>query len=229
LDQILEVAKPEYSVIFNMEQIAYGNSFVTPEYLGFLEQYRVLDYNMRNIEAMRKYVPSIQAHEFPLLPSPQFASDFTPINEVIAERVDVAFWGAPSERRQAALSAIAGASRSTRWITSAYGHYLSSQIHNVGLCVNIHALETGVFELARCLRPLAMGLPVISETSHLPKSVDWSQSGIQFCDYEEIPHYCEELLLNPSLASWQVRKTLRFMHRPEWPELARRVLLALEQ
>ena len=43
LEKILEVAKPENSVIFNMEQIAYGNSFVTPEYINFLSNYRVLD------------------------------------------------------------------------------------------------------------------------------------------------------------------------------------------
>ncbi len=225
LEQILEIAKPEFSVIFNMEQIAIGNSFVSDEYLSFLAQYRVLDYNVRNIQAMQAHNPRIRASEFPLLPSPQFAADFQ-IDDS-REKSDVVFWGAPSDRRFNTLNALIARGHSARYITNAYGHYLSQEIYDSKICLNIHALQTGIFEIARCLRPLAMGMPVVSEVSHLPELVDWSQSGIYFCEYDQLVDCCQNLLDHPQLVNQAVRKTQHFVHNKAWIEITRNVILDL--
>jgi hypothetical protein len=225
LDQILEIAKPEFSVIFNMEQIAFGNSFVSEEYLSFLSEYRVLDYNFKNIQAMQEHNPRIRASEFPVLPSPQFASDFQISSE--KESSDVVFWGAPSDRRFNTLNAIIAHGNSARYISNAYGKYLSQEIYNSGICLNVHALQTGIFEIARCLRPLAMGMPVVSEVSQLPKLVDWHQSGIFFCEYDQIVDCCQNLLDNPKLVNQAIRKTQHFVHNKDWIEITRNTIIDL--
>jgi hypothetical protein len=225
LEHILEVAKPEFSVIFNMEQIAIGNSFVTHDYLSFLSKYRVLDYNFRNIQKMQEFIPALIGKEFPVIPSCWMASDFT-ISES-SPSSDVVFWGANSGRRQETLNSIIKNGNSARVINSAYGEYLSQEIFESQICLNIHALQTGIFEIARCLRPLAMGMPIVSELSHLPNLVDWGQSGIFFCEYDDIPNLCKKLINNPKLLIDSNRKTQHFINRKYWSELAREVIIDL--
>src|SRR5471030_1278153 len=77
LEDIRAIAKPEYSVIFNMEQIASDSNLVTEDYLQFLSEYRVLDYNQRNVDSLLARFPGMHCQEFPLLPAPTFAADFT--------------------------------------------------------------------------------------------------------------------------------------------------------
>jgi hypothetical protein len=227
LDQIRAVARPEFSIIFNMEQIALGNSFVTMDYLNFLSEYRVLDYNHRNIEAMHSYLPQIDAFEFPVLPSPLMASDFSVSKGLDPNKFDVAFWGAKSDRRMHVLQQLVSTGHSVKYIGGAFGRNLSTEIYDSNICLNIHALDTGIFEIARCLRPLSMGMPVVSEMSHTPRLVDWTNSGIFFCQYDELAEKCHELIENPSLVNEALRKTQHFIYDGEWSRQARKIIQEL--
>ncbi len=229
LEQIREIAKPEYTFIFNMEQIEYGNSFVTPEYISFLSEYRVLDYNQKNIENLKIYAPTIRALEFPVVPSLHMAADFAIPTRAQVPAADVAFWGAHNTRRAKTLARIAERGLRISNINNAFGSNLSRQIYNSNVCINVHALTTGIFEIARCLRPLAMGIPVVSELSHLPATVDWTHSGIVFCVYEEIPDRCEQLARDHELALNSIRKTQHFINRADWADIARAVILELQK
>lgn len=229
LDQIREIAKPEYSVIFNMEQIEIGNSFVTLDYLSFLSEYRVLDYNFKNILAMKEFYPLLNGAEFPVLPSPHMASDFSLLDTSETDRSDIVFWGASSDRRLDALRAINARGNNVRFISNSYGKYLSQEIYSSKMCLNVHALKTGIFEIARCLRPLAMGMPIVSEISQMTKLVDWSQSGVYFCEYDHISDCCQNLLDHPELVNQAIRKTQRFIHNKDWVDIARNVILEMMQ
>ncbi|MRW93644.1 hypothetical protein GJ699_26985 [Duganella sp. FT80W] len=61
LEQMRQLAKPEYSIIFNMEQLGSDSALVTDEYLQFLSEYRVFDYNQHNIDALQARFPTPSA------------------------------------------------------------------------------------------------------------------------------------------------------------------------
>ena len=226
-EEIESVAKSENSVIFNMEQIALGNSFVNHEYLKFLSKYRVLDYNQTNVTALKLLLPDVSAVEFPVIPSPEFASDFGGRNFQLKDNYSISFFGAKNDRRTRILEYLAEGNFKILNVKGKYGAQLSEAIQNTNLCLNIHALDTAVFEVARCLRPLAMGIPVISEFSQMPQNIDWGESGVYFCSYQDVPAVCEQLAGDPKLVLELVRMTLNFIHSPKWPELARSALDAI--
>lgn len=210
LSDIRDIAKPEFTVIFNMEQIKYGNSFVTPQYISFLSEYRVWDYNIHNIQAMQRYNPSIRAWEFPVVPSRQFASDYLTAESSTALLHDIAFWGASCPRRDDVLQSLAQQGLKVNRVSGAFGAALSRAIANTKMCTNIHALDSGIFEVARCLRPIAMGLPIVSEISQMPASVDWHRSGIVFCEHAAIHDTCMQLIQEPDRILELTRKNIQF-------------------
>ncbi len=213
LAEIRSVAKPEFTVVFNMEQIKYGNSFVTPEYISFLAEYKVWDYNQNNINAMRLYNSDIDAFEFPVIPARKFASDYSPNAQTTPLVHDLSFWGASCSRRDELLQSLQRNGIRVNRVNGAFGSALSSAIAGSKICMNIHALDSGIFEVARCLRPIAMGIPIISETSVMPESIDWSQSGIIFCDYADMERVCLDLISHPDEILRLTRKNLEFLSR----------------
>jgi hypothetical protein len=224
-EQILKTASPQTTIVFNMEQIALGNSFVNERYINFLSNYRVLDYNINNINALKKLAPEIYSLEFPLVPSAHFSGDYEKAGSFNPNmKRTVSFFGAQSGRRVKILEQIEKKNVSVMKVHGKYGRQLSSAIEESTICVNIHALETGIFEVARCLRPLAMGIPVVSERSQMPEIVDWGASGVMFCESEEIADLCEALISNPFRLIDSIRKTMSFMQAPGLPELARSVM-----
>lgn len=227
LDHIRQVAKPEFSIIFNMEQIGSDSQLVTDDYLRFLSEYRVLDYNQHNVNGLLARYPDTHCQEFPLLPSPTFASDWTADWTLAGPQPAIAFWGARNERRQNMLNLLEGAGHTVQIVPGLYGQHLSSAIAHAQLCLNVHFYQSAIFELARCLRPLAMGMPVVSEQSSLPSLVDWQHSGILFSDYEDMPACCHRLLNDPALAQQSIRQTLHFLHQPKWVDLTRETMLSM--
>src|SRR5476649_2403665 len=116
---------------------------------------------------------------------------------------------------------------SVQLVGGRYGKHLSAAIVHAKLCLNVHYYQSGIFELARCLRPLAMGMPVVSEVSLLPGLVDWGQSGIFFRDYDDLAQCCKELVEHPELVNLALRKTRHFLNNPDWIDLTRRTVLSL--
>ncbi|WP_195763660.1 hypothetical protein [Duganella guangzhouensis] len=139
----------------------------------------------------------------------------------------MAFWGTHNDRRLKLLHFLVSKGRDVRALTGHYGQHLSAAVAQSRLCLNAHFYASGIFELARCLRPLAMGMPIVSETSNLPTLVDWRQSGIFFREYDELAASCDELLFQPELLHYSMRQTQHFLNRPDWAELTRQSMLSM--
>lgn len=227
LEVIRSIAKPEYSIIFNMEQLGSSSNLVSEDYLNFLSEYRVFDYNFNNILELNKRFPALRASEFPVVPSPLLAGDFQIPADLPATEFDIVFWGAGNDRRLALLREIFARGRTIKTIGGAYGANLSAQIFDSRIALNIHFYESAIFEIARCLRPLAMGLPVVSEHSRMPETVDWSGSGIFFGAYDEIPDLCDRLLAHPQDISMAAKRTRHFISRQDWVAVARDKILGM--
>lgn len=185
---LLEHCNEFNTIIFNMEQINSGSPLVTEEYLHFLSLFRVLDYSFHNILALRKSYPFIRAEEFPLLPSPEFSYDHESTKSNFSYHF--AFYGAMNSRRKYVLENIQKHGVRIKIIEGMYGKQLSKELLECHAVLNIHAYEAGIFESARALRPVAMGIPMVSEASHLPQLIDWRSAPIKFVDYDALVSYC---------------------------------------
>jgi len=161
LEEIRKVARPEFSIIFNMEQISSSSALVSEEYQQLISEYRVLDYSQHNVAALLARFPNMRCQEFPLLPKPLFAGDFAVDWAPAEPRPDVAFWGVLNDRRKALLHTLQLQGRSVQLVSRNYGKNLSAAIARTRLCLNVHYYDSAIFELARCLRPLAMGMPIV--------------------------------------------------------------------
>ena len=212
LAAIEAVASPSNCVIFNMEQIAGESPLVNESYLRFLRKYKVLDYNAHNIRAIQALDSGITAREFPLIPAPSLAHF---VYERASDRndyeFDIGFYGAMSERRERVLVELEANGLRVNQVRGQFGENLNRAIANTKAILNVHCYSSMIFEAARVLRPLAMGLPVISETSAMPSSVNWTESGVFFADIENLVETCMRVLKSDHLQHQATRKVRTFL------------------
>jgi hypothetical protein len=197
---------PKRSVIFNMEQLLIGNAFVSEGYLKFLSNYVVLDYNINNIDYLRSFFPQARAIEFPLFPSKHFRSDFLGGEEETLQLVKdergqreptVTFYGSPSANRLELLNTLVSRGVDCRLIHGRYGVDLAKSLIEHDICLNMHYFKPGIFEVARCLRPLSLGMAVVSENSLLPNYPNWLESGVIFNGDDSLMNKVISIVNNP--------------------------------
>lgn len=193
IDTFRHIASPRNTVIFNMEQIGSDSALVTTEYLSLLKDYVVLDYNQQNIEELKlKTRSDCRALEFPVRPTPSlnvFSGQFGEVN------CDGIFYGAMSKRRLNILQKLERQGLRVR-IARGFGEELSNQIMQSKFVLNIHLHDTAIFEVARVLRPISHGVPVVSEESVMPMTVSWANSGVRFLREDGFVEGCKNFSLD---------------------------------
>ena len=188
LETLLQYCNIKNTIIFNMEQIGSNSPLVTSMYLDFLANFKVFDYSIHNIKALKKKYPLINSEEFPLIPSASFCNDY--VAKTDEKKYHFAFYGSLNERRRFLLEKMQLSDIKIKIIEGAYGRSLSHELSECHAVINIHAYDTSLFESARSLRPIAMGIPIVSETSRMPQLIDWKKAPIKFIDYEDLNEYC---------------------------------------
>ena len=176
------------TIIFNMEQIASDSPLAGSDYCEFLKGFRVFDYSIHNIRALRKLFPSMKAEEFPLIPSPAFSFDHPSFFS--KPQYHFGFYGSINARRAQILERLKINGVRLKIITDKYGKDLAEELRECHAVLNIHAYDACVFETARALRPVSMGIPIVSEISHLPQIINWNHAPIEFIEYGELVDYC---------------------------------------
>lgn len=221
-DQLEKLIAPSNSIIFNLEQIASDSPLVTSDYIEFITKYTVFDYNPRNVGELKdRGAPRV--FEFPLVPCKDFATDHA-ANKNDATEHDFAFYGAMVSRRKSLLSSFEKSGARIKLIMNKYGPDLSAELIGCRAILNLHSYESALFESARCLRPLAMGIPVISELSRMPELVSWGSAGVRFYHPEHIVEKGMEFLANESEMDKARREAIAFVGDVNHPETARRVI-----
>jgi hypothetical protein len=150
-------------------------------------------------------------YEFPILPSVRFTSDYDD-SISFEKKFDLGFYGILNERREKIIQKIERLGISIKIIKGAYGLDLPKAISDCKAILNLHFYETSIFEIARCLRPLAMGFPIISENSVMPSSVDWNRSGIFFLKQENFEENILQILNSNEKLLESIQKTNKFIN-----------------
>ena len=224
ISEFRRVASPSNTIIFNVEQIASTSSYITDEYVDLLSKYVTLDYSCENIKALRILDGNRGVgFEFPIVPSPSFQSDYEKGAEKYNIQFDFAFYGAKVARRLPIFAELEAANLRIKYISGFFGRLLAPEILDCRAVLNLHAYESALFEAGRCLRPLAMGIPVLSEVSVLPDVVDWRESGVLFLE-GQFSQQAATAIKNSDLLQETARAGIRFTSDLKWPELAVSVL-----
>lgn len=208
-EEIAAIATPKNSIIFNMEQMSSNSTLITEEYIDFLSKYVVLDYNKENLSRLTAR-PNFIGYEFPLIPSKNFISDYSKPDSY-EKKFDIAFYGIVNQRRKMIISEILSRGLTVKMISGAYGQQLPLELLDCKAILNLHFYESSIFEVARCLRPLAMGLPIISEQSIIPSSVNWYESGIIFSKYDDLVDCCIHYVKKESELLESAQQSFRFI------------------
>ncbi len=197
LSELRKVLLNTKSVVLNLEQIASGSFYITEDYLKFLSERVVFDYNNNNILSLREKIGEVRAVEFPLIPVPSEMARRITVRS-ISEKNRFLFYGALSNRRINLLQKIRDAGIEVDVATNLYGAKLGEAIQSSRAVLNFHFYEnSSVFEAARCLRPVGLGASVISESSLKPKNIDWEQLGVVFSESDSLASIAQTTLANP--------------------------------
>lgn len=209
-EEIGALALPRNVIIFNGEQLASGSALITDEYLQFLSRYIVFDCweaNLRDIEHRIK----LRAFEMPLFPTPAMGKTTRTDWQI---QYDVAFYGSLNDRRQKLFDEMLDAGVRIKVIQNVWGDALPDHLLDCRYVINMHAYDTNHLELNRCIRPLSMGVPVISEVSTLPVIGEWQDSGILFIPTEGFGRAVKEIIdAPPEVHMTAARKSMQFTNR----------------
>lgn len=200
-------------IIFNCEQLESSSILVTDEYVNFLSNYIVMDWCQANIEAIkRKVTVARPIFEMPVFPT------FSIINAAPrpAElQYDLGFYGGNQLRRRKIIEELRQESISVKLIQNSFGDVLNEKLMDCRYVLNIHAYETDLLEINRCLRPMAMGIPIISESSTLPASGDWDDSGILFAATDGFAKSVKKIMSNQDNYISASRNVIQFTNRAD--------------
>jgi hypothetical protein len=190
-----------------MEQLGGESPLLTSGYFDFLSEYVVWDYNSANPLHVGLRGRPPRAIEFPVSPCQALAG--VDREDSGDDWFDVVFYGARNARREQLINFLVNSGLRVGW-PSAFGRNLVPYLRASTLVLNVHAYSTAIFETTRVLRPVAMGIPVVSETSVMPASVDWTRSGILFVDYPKLGEACVALLENSRQQLRMARRSIAF-------------------
>ncbi len=170
------------SLIMNMEQLSGGSQLLDAGYFDLLRGQMTLDYCEVNTQFLRDEMGySMPSMEFPLLPI-----ELSYVYESAQKNYDFAFFGAMNQRREKMIQNLNDAGLSVKVINGRYGDDLSEAVADCRALLNVHYYDSGLFEVARCIRPVSMHVPIFSEASVFPSHVDWTEAGIEFADYAQM-------------------------------------------
>ena len=151
---------PDDSIIFNSEQLPNQEVFhlFSKEYWQFLENFRVWDYSLSNL--------NIIPHERKSLIQFGFSNHL--INPLIHKRSEefFLFYGAVTERRRNILDELSNNNVPIKELFGKYSFERDIEFSKTIAVINLHKSdELSMFEPIRCFYPLINGIPVISEYS----------------------------------------------------------------
>lgn len=227
LAQIRSIASPKNTLIFNCEQLDGGSHWVTNEYLNLITDFVCLDYNISNVEHLNRWSGGrANIFEFPVVPSPDFRRDCLLASPLPDIAYDLAFYGSSANgNRMERLQALVNQGVSLKCFAGLFGKNLPQGFMDCTGILNIHGYDSGLFETGRCLRPVSLGIPVFSDVSRLPSIVNWENSGIFFLPKENFTESVTDILRNSHQMLDASQRMIAFVNDPNWPTLAKEVML----
>jgi len=179
------------SILYNLEQVQAGSSWMRPQLLELFREFPVWDYSARNVDRWVELgVPRPRCVPIGTIP------EMTRIPSRAAE-IDVLFYGSMNERRQKIIDALRARGVRVEAVFGAYGAPRDHLISVSRLILNLHYYEARVFEIVRVSYLLANRRAVVSERGADPQEEAEFEPGVAFAAYAELVDRCVDLLARP--------------------------------
>jgi GT2 family glycosyltransferase len=178
---------PPDTILYNLEQVERGSSWMTPALVDLFRRHPLWDYSARN------------ASRYPEmgLPAPRVVPvGWVPELARIApaeEDIDVLFYGSMNERRRAVLSALAERGLRVHAAFGVYGAERDRLVARSKVVLNVHFYEAKVFEVVRVSYLLGNGRCVVSERGADLAEEGELEGGVAFAPYEGLVDACARL------------------------------------
>jgi len=210
LEQNSHLLTRERTLLFNAEQLQSLSPLVTPAYLRELGQWSVIDYHEANADFIRQlHGSAAQVTTVPLVPgcSVTYGHTCAPPEET---ETDVVFYGSLNARREHVINQLRALGLRVEVVSGAYGPELTPALCRAKLVLHVHYYDTALYPALRLLQPVALGVPVVCETSVDSRWNDWSSSGMVFADYADLAKVCLDQINNLSQARSAAQECLGF-------------------
>ncbi|GEJ57941.1 glycosyltransferase [Anaeromyxobacter diazotrophicus] len=179
------------SILYNLEQVDEGSSWITPELLALFRAYPVWDYAAANADALARLgVPR------PAVVPVGYVPQLTRIAPA-EEDLDVLFYGSLNERRRAVLAELERRGARVHAAFGVYGPARDALVARARLVLNVHYFEAKVFEVVRVSYLLANRRCVVSERGADAAAEAAFEEGVAFAPYEALADRCLALLARP--------------------------------
>jgi Macrocin-O-methyltransferase (TylF) len=178
---------PAGSVIYNLEQL--GAAPLSANYLDLAKRFKIWDYSPLNIVKWNE----VGCSSPPQLVEVGYAPELRRIVSRPEQDIDVLFYGSMNEHRLSLLKELRKAGVKVHAAFGVYGRERDELISRSKIVLNIHCLETKLFEIVRVSYLLANSKAVVSEPS--PDMAAYCNAVAVFPS-ETLVEGCLELLRN---------------------------------
>jgi hypothetical protein len=175
---------PPRTIVYNLEQIDDATFQTWPDLLPLMQTFEVWDFSERNIARLRGVAPRLFHLPVGVVP------ELTRIRRAPAQDIDVLFYGALTDRRQAALRAIRDTGLTVRAEFGLYGAERDALIARSKLVLNLHKHAAQIFEIVRVSYLLANRVAVVSEVSDETELPPDLADAICGAPYDALPEAC---------------------------------------
>lgn len=183
---LLGVMPPAGTLLYNLEHVFHGSSFITPTTLSIFRQYPMLDFSRLNIERLvRMGVPAPRWLPIGYVP------ELTRVQPAPEEDIDVLFYGAVDDRRSAVLDALRARGLHVETLLGVYGRARDAFIARSKVVLNMHYGSGFIFESVRVSYLLANRKAVVSERGD---GYEDFADAVAFAEYDELADRCTALV-----------------------------------
>jgi 2-polyprenyl-3-methyl-5-hydroxy-6-metoxy-1,4-benzoquinol methylase len=187
------VELPANAILYNLEQIDPGSSWLTPPLLDLFRTHTIWDYSPANaLRLVEMGLPSPKVVPIGWVP------ELTRIAQTATEDIDVLFYGSLNERRAAVLQELRGRGLHVHAAFGVYGPERDRLIARSKVVLNVHFYEAKVFEIVRVSYLLANRRCVVSERGADPREEKEFEDGVAFEAYGGLAERCERLCADPA-------------------------------
>ncbi len=182
---------PPDAILYNAEQLSPEYAHTNERYINLLSSFRVWDFSARNVALLKQRARAAEVVHVPV----GYAEALTRIG-LVAEDIDVLFYGRLSERRLAVLRQLEQKGAKIEVLNRAYGETRDRQIARAKIVLSVHFADRGEFESARIVYLLANRKAVVCEDDIDATDADLRQ-GVLAVRYESLADACMALLADP--------------------------------
>jgi len=205
---------PKDSILVNLEQVTAESTWLTGDYLTILKQHAVLDYSIRNKDALvRAGIAHARLLEIGYSPI------ITRIPAGAKKDIDVLFYGSINERRAKILNALKANGLNVVSLFGVYGGARDAEISRAKIVLNMHYYESAIFEVIRVSYLLANQVCVLSEGDAEDPDIRRFVGGIELVPYDLLVERCLELIRDPDRRDEIAQRGFRSMRASRQSDL----------